>query len=80
MDNYKEIALYFADILAASAEHALSRSSTPQTERRRQLAIMDTVCDSLEARVLVRAVSRKEDAILSRAQDILIRYKIPAKS
>ncbi len=53
-DNWKALACYLANVHCANAERAFFLSSTPRSERLRQVDIMTTYLASLRAGALVQ--------------------------
>ena len=71
MEDWKSIAVYAADVLAASGYELVRRKSTSKAERRRQIAIAQSMRDALKAGTLVKERARSIDSVIERLESVL---------
>lgn len=62
IQDWKNIAIYLADVCAATAESCMEKKSTPKHERIRQDSICTTAALSLKSGVLVGPTVKNRDA------------------
>ena len=75
-EQCEAIAIYLADVLAASAFGLATKKSTSRSERRRQTEICQTALDSLKAGVLVnRFGPRPKESVITRLEEVLVELK-----
>lgn len=72
--DYERMAVYFADVLAASAYDLLSKKGTSKAERGRQLRIRQTALESLRANHLPPRPSTKA-GVEKRLENILEKFQ-----
>lgn len=76
IENYHEMALYFADVLAASASQTLMLKSTSKSERKRQLDIAKMVREALVSEhTPYRGCYCKRFDVLERLDEIVEEYE-----
>lgn len=74
--DYKLMALYFAEVLSASAGQLLAMKSTSKSERRRQIEILRRVADCIAAEKLygVWFPHQQMDRVRLHALELLDKY------
>jgi hypothetical protein len=70
-ERWKEIALYFADCMAATAEVLLDRKGTSKNERRRQLDLCEMALAAINAGGLVGKRPSQENWVRGRLAGIV---------
>jgi hypothetical protein len=70
-EKWRDVALYFADVLAASASRALDLKSTPKCERKRQEHIVRMVLTNVSAGYLWEGRRSQKEFVLERLQRIV---------
>jgi hypothetical protein len=70
-ENWRDVALYFADVLAASASMALDRKSTSKSERKRQEHIVRMVLTNVSAGYLWEGRRSQREFVIERLSRVI---------
>jgi len=74
-ENWRDVAVYFADILAASASMAFDRKTTSKSERRRQESIVRAAVYNLRAGRLWEGRRYRPEFVIERLDEVLAGLK-----
>ena len=71
LDNWKNLAVYLADIHAANAVEVLSKKSSSQSAKRRHVSIVETCLLGIKHGALIGKHASKEEAVIERLEKAL---------